>query len=114
MKLAEAYASWTPKFWDHPSVGNIFIGPKEYVTAKKDAGEAKSWVHIVSGDFGAEMLKGAAGEWQAKALMMTFFHTVVVRDGIPLEAAHKAFLVIDEYRSLISRDIEGADDGDEE
>lgn len=113
MKLADAYASWTPPFWDHPSVGNIFVGTKAYVTGKKDAGEAKAWEKVGDGA-DSKPLSGDAAEMQALALMMTFFHTLVVRDGISPQAAHKAFLVIDEYRSLISRDIEGADDGDED
>ena len=36
------------------------------------------------------------------------FHTVVVRDKIDPQAAHQAFLVVDEYRSMISPDIESA------
>jgi hypothetical protein len=37
------------------------------------------------------------------------FNTIVVRDNVSVEAAHKAFLAIDEYRERISPDIEGAD-----
>lgn len=33
------------------------------------------------------------------------FHTLVVRDGIDPQTAHKAFLKIDEYRAAISPDI---------
>jgi hypothetical protein len=32
-----------------------------------------------------------------------------VRDGIPVEMAHRAFLAIDEYREHISPDILGAE-----
>jgi hypothetical protein len=32
------------------------------------------------------------------------FHTLVVRDGIDPQAAHEAFLAVDEYRDLISPD----------
>lgn len=28
------------------------------------------------------------------------FHTIVVRDKVPIQAAHKAFLAIDEYRDV--------------
>ncbi len=114
MKLTDAYVSWTATSWNHPSAGNVFVGPKGFVTGKKDAGEAKSWVDVAGGDSVDRTLTGKAAELQAKTLMMTCFHTLVVRDGISPQAAHKAFLVIDEYRSLISRDIEGADDGDED
>ena len=37
------------------------------------------------------------------------FHTAVVSDGIDVQAAHRAFLEIDEYRRSISPDIEGAE-----
>nr|WP_321985212.1 hypothetical protein [uncultured Lichenicoccus sp.] len=37
------------------------------------------------------------------------FNTIVVRDGVPVEAAHRAFLRIDEYRRLISPDAPGAE-----
>ena len=42
--------------------------------------------------------------------MMLFieFNTIVVRDQIPVKAAHDAFLAIDEYRERISPDIPGA------
>ena len=43
--------------------------------------------------------------------MMLFieFHTIVVRYKVSVEAAHKAFLAIDEYRQRIAPDIEGAE-----
>ncbi|WP_369723677.1 hypothetical protein AB8Z38_06795 [Bradyrhizobium sp. LLZ17] len=37
------------------------------------------------------------------------FHTLIVRDGIDPQAAHRAFLAIDEYRKTISHDIEGSE-----
>ena len=46
---------------------------------------------------------------QLKTLVPAEFHALLVRDGIHPQAAHKAFLVIDEYREVISPDIEGAD-----
>ena len=46
-----------------------------------------------------------------KVLMMFLdFHTLVVRDGIDPQAAHREFLKIDEYRRRISPDIPGAAD----
>jgi hypothetical protein len=43
--------------------------------------------------------------------MMLFieFHSIVVRDRVPVDAAHKAFLAIDEYHERIAPDIEGSD-----
>ena len=47
---------------------------------------------------------------ERKVLMMFIdFHTLIVRDGINPEAAHKQFLKIDEYRYRISPDIKGAE-----
>jgi hypothetical protein len=40
------------------------------------------------------------------------FNTIVVRDGVDLRAAHKAFLKIDEYRRSISPDTPGAEPED--
>ena len=41
--------------------------------------------------------------------IMVAFNTCVVRDRINVDAAHKAFLKIDEYRQRISPDIPGAE-----
>lgn len=42
------------------------------------------------------------------AMMFIDFHTIVVRDGIDPQLAHRAFLNIREYRLRISPDINGA------
>jgi hypothetical protein len=42
------------------------------------------------------------------ALMFIDFHTLVVRDGIDPQAAHREFLKIDEYRQRIAQDTPGA------
>lgn len=44
--------------------------------------------------------------------MFIVFHTLVVRDGIDPQRAHREFLKIAEYRRKISADIEGADGND--
>ncbi len=49
-----------------------------------------------------------------RALLFIHFNTIVVRDNVPPQAAHRAFLAIDEYRQLISPDMQGADDDDED
>lgn len=48
------------------------------------------------------------GVEQAKILFIDF-HTIVVRDGVSPQDAHREFLKIDEYREFISPDIDGAD-----
>lgn len=45
---------------------------------------------------------------QLLAMFITF-NTIVVRDGIDPQVAHRAFLEIDEYRQRISPDMYGAD-----
>ena len=45
---------------------------------------------------------------QASPIRLAEFHALVVRDGMHPQAVHQAFLVIDEYREVISPDIEGA------
>ncbi len=55
----------------------------------------------------------ARHEWpEDRKVMMMFidFHTLIVRDGIDPQAAHREFLKIDEYRRRISPDIDGAAD----
>ncbi|MEH3117107.1 MAG: hypothetical protein PGN25_05720 [Methylorubrum populi] len=47
-------------------------------------------------------------EWQRLAMLFIDFNTLVVRDGIDPKEAHRAFLVIDEYRDRISPDVPGA------
>ena len=45
---------------------------------------------------------------ERKMMMFINFHAAVVRDKVDIDAAHHAFLTIDEYRESISPDIEGA------
>ncbi len=47
-----------------------------------------------------------------RKVMMMFidFHTLIVRDGIDPQAAHREFLKIDEYCRRISPDIDGAEE----
>lgn len=47
---------------------------------------------------------------QKRVQMLLDFHTLVVRDGVSIEDAHREFLKIDEYKYLISPDISGAED----
>jgi hypothetical protein len=37
-----------------------------------------------------------------RVMVFINFHTLTLRDGIPVEMAHRAFLAIDEYREHIS------------
>jgi hypothetical protein len=42
--------------------------------------------------------------------MFILFNTITVRDHVDVEAAHNAFLAIDEYRQTISPDTKGAEE----
>ena len=42
------------------------------------------------------------------AAILVNFHTLVVRDGVDLQVAHREFLKVDEYRDFISPDCDGA------
>lgn len=46
---------------------------------------------------------------QQVANLFVNFNKVVVRDGVGVNAAHKAFLKIAEYRQFIAPDMDGAD-----
>ena len=61
--------------------------------------------------FTAGCCEMARHDWpEDRKVLMLFldFHTLVVRDGINPQAAHREFLKIDEYRRRISSDIDGA------
>jgi hypothetical protein len=110
MKARDAHILWTPADYkkrllrrgDHPP-GSVKVlrflsdgDRKEAARYKRDVGASfTDWRHKSSE--------------QLRALVLAEFHALVVRDGIHPQAAHKAFLVIDEYREVISPDIEGAD-----
>ena len=64
-------------------------------------------------DFTTGCCELARHEWpedRKVTMMFIDFHTLIVRDGINPQAAHKEFLKIDEYRRRISPDIDGTAD----
>ena len=105
MRAHKALIAWTPaglpKGGLHTStIGMVAIGP---VPER----EGTDWTADYS------MTGGAAFAGREKMLgvksiarLMVDFHTIVVRDGIDPRVAHKAFLVIDEYRKVISPDTD--------
>ena len=110
MKARDAHVLWAPADYkkkllrrgDHPP-GSVKVlrflrngDWKEAQRYNRDAGASfTDWRHRPSE--------------QLKALVLAEFHALVVSDGMHPQAAHKAFLVIDEYREGISPDIDGAD-----
>lgn len=94
MKFTEAMVAWDP------DTGGVRVGPWPDRTGWSDsypmsAGACETCVHTMTPD-------------QRLAQLFIMFHALVVRDGIPPDAAHRAFLVIDEFRAGISPDIPGA------
>jgi hypothetical protein len=69
------------------------------------------WTRPYNMTCGAAYMKWReAGPIEIAVKVMLKFHTIVVRDRIDPRIAHEAFLVIDEYRWLISPDAKGAED----
>ena len=101
MKYNEALIAW------NPNTDQIQVGP---LLQSDDYDWTESPVRYVctGGAASSHMAKCKDG-WRGVAMMLIEFHTIVVGDRVPVEAAHKAFLAIDEYRKRISSDIPGAD-----
>jgi hypothetical protein len=101
MTYREALVAWNPGT-DQVAVGRLLMREDDY-----------DWTrHPISYRFTAGAAYTAVRTYSSSNLalqMMLDFHTIVVRDGVPVEAAHKAFLKVDEYRALISPDTPGAD-----
>jgi len=98
MKLAEAYVVWKPQT-DQVEV--------IHESQKRSIPPRYYWLGIAQSDFGAKQPETAV---ERELLMFVTFNTLVVRDSVPAEAVHKAFLRVEEYRKRISRDTPGADD----
>ena len=83
---------------------------------KSDKIEVRPWSDRTEWSDDYDMIAGACypqiremTEDRRNCQLFIDFNTIVVGDGVDVQAAHRAFLEIDEYRSLISPDIEGAD-----
>ncbi len=95
MKFTEAMIAW------NPGTAQIEIGSwpdndgwsKRYLAT---TGACEASLHEMTED-------------QQIAMLFIHFNTVVVGDHVDVQAAHQAFLKIDEYRKYIAPDIEGAE-----
>jgi hypothetical protein len=104
MKITEADVVWVPvrKGHDVSHAGSIRV---ERHLSGWQRTEGDNWMPADS------MATETKGDPIKQLLaMFILFNTVTVRDGIPVQAAHKAFLAIDEYAEAISPDILGARD----
>ncbi|MCJ2133557.1 hypothetical protein MKK69_05665 [Methylobacterium sp. J-026] len=103
MKLIEAIIAWTPIRWAElkpETAGQVVV-----LAAPDAAGEARRYMMRA----GASSSALAALSDEARiARLFIDFQTLVVRDGIDPQVAHRAFLAIDEYRFRIAPDTEGA------
>lgn len=95
MKANESLIAWTPE------TSRIRVGPWP---------DRSRWSDAYAFTDGACCTQWREAAPEARALLvMLAFHTAVVRDGVPVPAAHEAFLAIDEYRQRISPDTPGAE-----
>lgn len=106
MKASEAIVAWTPNrgHWaDKETAGMVAVGP--FMDAASDV----DWtaVYAMTGGAANVSRRKMKGPLQ-KMMVFVEFNTLVVRDGIDPNDAHKAFLKIDEYAETISPDIPGA------
>ena len=103
MKQTEAIIAWTPARWAElrpETAGQVAVLP-----APDASGAAKRFMMRAGASSSA--LSGLSEEARIARLFIDF-QTLVVRDGIDPQAAHRAFLAIDEYRYRIAPDTEGA------
>lgn len=103
MKQLEAIIAWTPARWADlrpETAGQVVVLPRG------EAQEAKRFAMRAGASSSA---LAALSEEERIARLFIEFQTLVVRDGIDVQAAHRAFLAIDEYRFRIAPDTEGAE-----
>ena len=101
MQASEAMIAWTPTSYRHSAMaGKMLVGPWPDRTGWSDP-----YSHTVGACFhDNRTLRGNA----LIARLFLDFHTAVVRDGVPVDDAHREFLKIDEYCRAISPEISGA------
>ncbi|MCJ2092952.1 hypothetical protein MKK67_10635 [Methylobacterium sp. J-072] len=103
MKQIEAIIVWTPARWaglKPETAGQIAVVP-----ATDNASVSKHYVMRAGAD--PSGLATLSEEGRIARLFIDF-QTIVTRDGIDPQAAHRAFLAIEEYRLHLAPDTEGA------
>ncbi|MEE7460611.1 MULTISPECIES: hypothetical protein [Methylobacterium] len=104
MKHTDAIIAWTPVRWADlkpETAGQVVVLP-----APDAAGEAKRYMMRAGASSSA---LATLTEEARVARLFIDFQTLVVRDGIDPQVAHRAFLAIDEYRFRIAPDTDGAE-----
>lgn len=116
MRADAAVILWTPATYPTED-SRIMSGPRVAVLPYDQRGtpEARTyrmWMPAWDDKFGAtkDLPADEVRRMAVVAMVFIHFHTLTVRDGIPPDMAHRAFLAMDEYRRHMSPDIPGADD----
>jgi hypothetical protein len=104
MKLEVSDVIWTPfTDDDNPNAGNVRV---EHHLSGWQRTEGDRWMPAKSlGPIGGMNMD----QYPGLLAMFILFNTLVVRDGIDPNRAHRAFLAIEEYRLAVSPDAPGAD-----
>ena len=105
MKQLEAIIAWTPTHWADvrpETAGKVAVVPFLDQAGLSDAYAMTGGACYVD--------RHTMPEWQRIAMLFIEFNTIVVRDGVDAQEAHRAFLAIDEYRARIAPDQQGASD----
>jgi len=97
MKYQKALIAWTPDT-DQIRVGRLI----------PERGPDWSLRYEYTGGAAYTGLRDCDDKTFRDMMLFIEFHSIVVRDKVPVDAAHKAFLKIDEYRERIAQDIPGA------
>jgi hypothetical protein len=108
MKAKDALIVWTPVWRTGYAAthGKVRVGP---LLKEGDADWTRYPVEYASSGGAGYIARRKMRPSQLLAMVFIDFHSMVVRDGIDPQEAHRAFLTIDEYRTHISPDIAGAD-----
>lgn len=102
MKASECMIAWNPTWWDGEESGKIEVGPWPDRSGWSDR------YRMTIGACFSERHKFTPLEW---ALMVFVdFNTLVAGGMIAPDAAHRAFLKIDEYRDHVSLELPGTRD----
>lgn len=93
--------AWTPATWSgrYQTHGQVALAPRPPRAAVKPFA---MWDYATDRD---------ASRAEVLASVFRRFHTMVVRDGIDPQVAHRAMLAIDEYRDAVSPELREASDG---
>jgi hypothetical protein len=95
MKLVEAMYGW------NRNSNEIGVGPWPDTTGWSDR-------YSLTGGARYKSIREMPLDQQVAQVFIDF-HMIVLRDGVDVQAAHRAFLKIDEFRGSLAPDIPGAD-----